>query len=145
MKKIITLLLFFFIISFSNVFSQDNSGQWEPVYLQVTGHNVMDGVEASFNKTTCGIDDVVLIKFTNTNEYPVSLAWADAVFTQDLKWVYREGDNTRRLLIVPAKSEVTGNCSNEESVLVVKLNALISDSKKFKRFHTSQLVVSPVK
>ena len=113
------------------------------MFLQVSGSNVMDGVEASFQIGTCNNENVVYLKFVNKNSYPVKLEWFDAVFTQELKWVNKEGDANKRLLVLPAKSELVGSCVKAPAPeLMVKLNDFITDKKNFKRYVSSQLTIT---
>lgn len=136
---VITGLLFLFAIK---SFSQDKA-TWEPVYLQVTGANTMNGIEANFQVGNCNNEDVVFIRFKNNNDYSVKLEWFDAVFTQELKWINKDEEVNKRSVVIPGKLEMTGTCINTDSPqLVVKLTDFISDKKNFKRFHTSQLTVN---
>jgi hypothetical protein len=146
MNKRLLLLLSFFTLVFSsvNLFSQDKNS-WQPMYLMVSGANVMDGVEANFQLNTCGVDDVVYIKFNNSNSYDVKLEWYDAVFTTDLKWVTKNGEGNKKSLILSKKNELKGACvDNKQAVLVVKLSDFIGNKENFKRFHTSELTVTPI-
>lgn len=138
---ILISILFFSVPQF---FSQ-NKDNWEPVYLLVTGANTMDGVEASFKLGKCNNEDVVFIKFNNHNDYPVKLEWFDAVFSQELRWINKDGEGNKKKLIVPAKMELKGGCENNTySELIVKLKDFIGDKQNFKRFHTSQLTIVSV-
>ncbi len=130
-------ILFFIVPKF---FSQ-NKDNWEPVYLLVTGANTMDGVEACFKLAKCNNEDVVYIKFNNHNEYSVKLEWFDAVFTQELRWINKDGEGNKKTLIIPSKMEARGGCESNNTELVVKLKDFIVDKNNFKRFHTSQLTI----
>lgn len=139
--KTTTLILSFFALSFTALYAQEQNS-WEPLYLLVTGHNIKDGVEGSFQVSKCAGEDVVFIKFNNRNEYPVKLEWFDAVFTQELKWIHKTGENNKKTVLLSAKTEIAGKCGSEnEAILVVKMKDFIPDSNNFKRFQTSQLSV----
>ena len=113
------------------------------MYLLVTGSNNMDGVEASFQPASCNNENIVYLKFNNHNEYPVKLEWFDAVFTQELKWINKDGEENKRTLVVPAKTEVVGSCvNNSKPELVVVLNDFIADKKNFKRYVSSHLIIT---
>ena len=105
----------------------------------------MDGVEASFQINTCDGKDVVLIKFINHNLNPVKIEWFDAVFSQELKWYNKDQEADKKSLVLPAKTELKGECSNLlYPTLVVKLKDFVNDTKDFKRYAASQLKVLPV-
>ena len=105
----------------------------------------MDGVEASFQLNKCGTEDVVYIKFNNRNAYDVKLEWYNAVFTTDLKWITKNGEGNKKSLILPSNKEFVANCGDEKyAVLVVKLSDFVGSKESFKRFHTSELTVTPV-
>jgi hypothetical protein len=144
-KRLLLFLSFFALTVFSvNVFSQDKNS-WQPMYLMVSGLNVMDGVEANFQLNTCGSENVVYIKFSNRNSYDVKLEWYDAVFTTELKWITQNGEGNKRHLVLPSKNEFKGSCAdNKEAVLVVKLADFVANKENFKRFHTSELTVTPI-
>lgn len=144
-KRLFLFLPLFALMLFSaNVFSQDKN-PWQPMYLMVSGLNVMDGVEANFQLNTCGSEDVVYIKFNNRNSYDVKLEWYDAVFTNELKWITQNGEGNKRRLVLLSKNELKGSCvDSKESVLIVKLKDFVENKEKFKRFHTSELTVTPI-
>ena len=140
--RYLTVIAALLFLSVTQSFSQ-NKNAWEPVYLQVTGANTMNGIEADFQVGKCNNEDVVFIKFKNNNDYSVKLEWFDAVFTQELKWINKDGEGSRRSVEIPGKLEITGTCINKDyPQLVVKLTDFITDKKNFKRFHTSQLTVN---
>ena len=136
-------LVTLFLISVP-LFAQDNNA-WQPMYLQVSGANVMNGVEADFQLNKCGGEDVVYIKYINTNGYDVKLQWYNAVFTTDLKWVTKNGEENKKSLVLSSRNELKGTCvDNRQAVLVVKLSDFIANKENFKRFNTSELLVTPV-
>ncbi|MES2593034.1 MAG: hypothetical protein V4608_14220 [Bacteroidota bacterium] len=144
-KKYYFVLLLVWAFSGSNNVSAQNNSGWEPIYLQVTGANTMDGVEASFQMNTCNGEDVLCIKFINRNKYPVKLEWFDAVFTQELKWINKDQPENRKTITLPAETEAKGSCSsNAYPELTIKLKDFIAGKKDFKRYSASQLRVISV-
>lgn len=138
------LVLVCFSVFLQKAFAQKKS-EWEPIYLLVTGHNVMDGVEASFKLGACNGEDVVLIKFKNQNDYPVKLEWADAIFSYELKWIYRKEINAKKSISIKAKESVEGDCTiHQQPDLVVKVKDFVSNKENVKRYLTSQLIVTPI-
>jgi hypothetical protein len=138
MKKSLFLSIVLLYLAFAQTgFSQ--SPDWTPIFLTASGHHVKYGVEAYYQRATCGTDEVIFIKFVNTNNHPVKLEWYNAVFTHDITWVHN--NNQLFSLTVPASSGNTGECSGE-AVLMVQLSDFIADAAKFKRFSTSQLTVT---
>jgi len=130
MKKLLLRLCFVAtILSSNNAISQ--APDWTPIFLQPTGNNVVNGVEGYFQRGICGMDEVVFIKFVNTNNYAVILHWYNAIFTQDITWVHHADDT--KTLNVPAASTLTGACGSEV-ILIVKLSEFISDPAQFKRY-----------
>jgi hypothetical protein len=138
MKKIILMSFLLIFLAFSQAgFSQ--TPDWTPIFLTASGHHVKYGVEAYYQRAACGSDEVIFIKFVNTNNHPVKLEWYNAIFTQDITWVHN--NNQLFSLIVPASTGNTGECTGE-AVLMVQLSDFIADPTKFKRFTTSQLTVT---
>ncbi len=147
MKKIITKLsLLLVLIIFSNFRADAQTSEWQPIYLQVTGANTMEGVEASFQLNTCNAEDVIYVKFINHNEYAVKLEWFDGVFSQELKWVNKEGAGDKKSITLAAKAEAKGSClNNSNPELIVKVKDFVAGKKDVKRYSSSQLLIVPVK
>ena len=104
-KKILFFILLLLVVLFfapQNKLAAQNTSTWQPIFLQVTGGNTMDGIEASFQLNKCNGLDVVYIKFFNHNDYPVKIEWTDAVFTKELKWVNNSKGVDRKSLTLPA-------------------------------------------
>lgn len=144
-KKSYFILLF--VWAFLGVFNasgQNNAG-WEPVYLQVTGANIIDGVEAFFQTNACNGEDVLCLKFINHNKYSVRLEWFDAVFTQELKWINKDQSENKKSITLPAETEAKGTClNNNYSELTIKVNNFVVGKNDFKRYSASQLNIIPV-
>src|SRR3989304_9864259 len=103
-----TILLAAFLFSFHlKSFAQTT---WDPIGLDVVGHNTMNGVNASYQQNTCNGQDVVYIKFTNNNNYSVELNWDNAVFTQDLQWISKEDAADKKTIILAANQNLQGDC-----------------------------------
>lgn len=115
---------------------------WVPIHLTVAGYNTLAGVEASFQQNTCNGQDVVYIKFTNTNNYPVELTWYNAVFTQDLKWISKEDPADKKTIALSANQNLQGDCADvNTAVLIVNLSEFIPAISQFKRYGTVALNV----
>ena len=131
--------LFFFVLP--NLTAQNNS-EWQPIFLQVTGANTMNGVQASFQINSCNGIDVVYVKFINHNQYPVKIEWFDGIFTQELKWIYKNSPSDKKSITLPINGEAIGDCfNNHYKELIVKLNDFVAEKKDFKRYSASQLMV----
>jgi len=122
-----------------------SGADWQPIYLQVTGHNTMDGVEALFQLSSCNGEDIISIKYINHNDYAVKLEWFDAVFTRELKWINKEQAADKKTIQLAAKEEAMGTCSNNlYAELIVKVKDFTADKKDFNRYSASRLWVSGV-
>jgi hypothetical protein len=156
MKKIYSvILLCALIFSFHNKALAQASSDWAFIGLTVSGINISEGVEAFYQASTCNGKDVIYLKFINHNKYAVKLEWADAVFTQDLKWFYRDNTADKKSITIPANSEVKGECTNSSAVtsgkannfhaeLSVEMKDFIADKANFKRYSASDLKITSV-
>jgi hypothetical protein len=140
MKKL--LLLFFTISPFCyNPDTNAQTADWTPIFLTVSGNHIVKGLEGYFQKGICNNEDVVFVKFVNTNPYSVALTWYNAVFTHEIKWYYNANDT--KSLTVPAATTSEGTCGGE-ALLIIKLSDFISDPNQFKRYCSVELTISPV-
>lgn len=140
-KYFLIFLLTIFLTVPHKANAQNNS-DWQPIYLQVTGVNTMDGVEASFQINTCNGIDIVYIKFINHNPNAVKIEWFDAVFSQELKWYNKDQAADKKSLVLSANAEAKGACSNNlYPALFVKVKDFVADKKDFKRYSASQFRV----
>ena len=145
-KKIKILIPFFALFSFSVfVLKGQTNSDWQPIYLLVTGGNIIDGVEASFQLNTCNGEDIVYIKFVNHTAKSVKLEWFDAVFTQEIKWINKDKADDKKSLVLGANAEEKGSClMDSPTVLTIKLKDFVEDKKNFKRYSASRLKISIV-
>lgn len=146
MKKNLQFSVFVFCLVLSSLFQINaQTNEWQPIFLQVTGVNTLDGVEASFQINTCNGEDIIYIKFINHNANAVKLEWFDGVFTQELKWINKELPVDKKSLILTANKEVKGECMSKlYPELMVKMEDFVADKKDFKRYSTSHLRVIAV-
>src|SRR5271165_2270451 len=86
-KKVSTLVVGLFLAL--SAFSQDASG-WSGIGLRIDGGNVAYGVYAYYQLSTYNGSDVVLMKFVNSNSYPVIVEWYPEVFTNEHKWLRKD-------------------------------------------------------
>lgn len=134
------LLLFFTASTFlytTNTKAQ--STDWTPIFLTVSGNHIVKGLEGYFQKGVCNGEDVVFVKFVNTNPYPVALTWYNGIFTHEIKWYYDANDT--QSLTVPAATTSEGTCGGE-ALLVIKLTDYITDPSQFKRYCSVELTIS---
>jgi len=139
MKKL--LLLFLTVTAL--LYSADIKAQtadWTPIFLTVSGNHIVKGLEGYFQKGTCNNEDVVFVKFVNTNPYPIALTWYNGIFTHEIKWYYNADDT--KSLTVPAATTAEGICGGE-ALLVIKLTDFISDPNQFKRYCSVELTITP--
>jgi len=130
------LILSFFIFSLT---AKSQTSDWTPVFIDASGGHTKNGVEVYFKQSACDADGVIFIRFVNTNSYPVSLEWYNAVFTQELAWIHKPEDI--KTIIVPASTTLEGTCTGEV-MLVVNLSDFISDPVQFKRLSTTELLIN---
>jgi len=133
----------FFILQKAN--SQNNTS-WQPIYLLVTGGNVMDGVEASFQVNKCNGKDIVYIKFINHTSSQLSLEWFDAIFTKELKWINKDKKEDKKSILLSPNAEIIGDCLNGKyPELTINMKDFIEDKNNFNRYSSSQLKIIKVK
>ena len=138
--------LHLFSIIFSLFFSLNTQAQtvptWVPMKLAVAGGNSVSGVQASYTLDKCTTQDVVILKFANTNSYPVTIEWFDALFTTDLKWIKKEDVANKKTLDIPANSEIVGKCGTTENKnCVVVLNKLLPKVENLKQYNALHFTV----
>lgn len=103
--------------------------------MDVAGHNIVNNVEASFQKTTCNNEEVIFVKFTNRNNYPVVIKWYDAILTQSGSWVKKDDSTAKKVLEIGAGREVKGVCSPDgESLCAIKLSDYLSKLPEYKLY-----------
>lgn len=138
---------YFLILSIVLLFSVKIVAQtapiWIPMKLAVTGNNTINGVQGSYTLDKCVRQDVIIMKFTNTNPYPVTVEWFDAIFTTDLKWVKEEKIENKKTLTIPANTEIIGKCDViENKNCVIVLNKFLPKIENFKQYTALYLTVS---
>lgn len=148
MNKMKYLFIYIFIFAFfilQKANSQNNTS-WQPIYLLVTGGNVMDGVEASFQVNKCNGKDIVNIKFINHTSSQLSLEWFDAVFTKELKWINKDKKEDKKYISLSPNAEIVGNCLNGKyPELTINMKDFMEDKNNFNRYSSSQLKIIKVK
>ena len=135
MKKFIWMILF---IPFTCAYGQS---VWEPMFLTVSGNNVVDGVEGWFQAGECQGADVVLLRFVNTNPTPVMISWNDGVFTQTLQWEKKSGTEYMKSIEIPGQTEQAGTCG-ELAELIFPLADFKLVAADFKRYTAQDLTVT---
>lgn len=106
------------IMGFSFAKAQ-NTAQWTPVLVNVDGTNTFKNVEVYYMLSTCGSEDVVILKMINTNSKDVKAQWVTDIVTKDDKEHY--GKTQLVSVKLKANSEEVGACNSKVKELVVKL------------------------
>lgn len=117
------------------------SATWEPMYLTVSGSNLIDGVEGFFTQSTCNSEPVIFVKFVNHNTYDVKISWFDGFFTSDSKWTIKSNPQDLKNITLNAQKEISGNCSSDPN-LVIKIKDALPNASSFKRYNASSLIIS---
>lgn len=114
------LILAVAIMIGSGVVKAQNSNQWTPVLVNVDGTNTFKNVEVYYSLSSCGSDDVVILKMINANTTDVKAQWVTDIVTKDDKEHY---GNTKLVSVkLKASSEVVGACNSNIKELVIKLS-----------------------
>jgi len=126
-------LLSFLFVTFNSLegFSQSN---WNPIGLDVAGHNTMSGVEASYQLSTCNGADVVFVQLINHNAYAVTVEWYPAVFTQDHQWFKKETPADKKSVTLNANSQLDGDCSGTKPEMIILLSDFSVQAINFFRY-----------
>lgn len=123
------ILLYFPLIILTLLCSFESTAQsdveWAPVKLDVAGRNIVKEVEGAFKKTTCNDEDVILIKFTNRNKYPVTIKWYDAVLKKNNVWVKKDDSTAKKVLTISPSNNVEGACEDGTVECIIKLKDYI--------------------
>ena len=123
----------------------NNFAEWTGAYLNIAGGNTAKGIEVSTKSEKCGSDDMILIRFTNHNKYPVEVEWADAFYTMNKEWKHDERQNKEKLITLQPGMSVTGSCAdaNDKNLaqLIVKSSEIIENPDDFYKYAPSYFVV----
>jgi hypothetical protein len=140
--KFLTLLLV--SVFYTGLSAQVN---WEPVILDVAGHTVVKKVAVFFQKTVCQNEDYIVIKFVNDNDYPVTVKWYDAVqLNSDYSWVKKYDSTPKKVLEIPAKSEIKGVCSSQDNQdCVIQLKDFIGNPLLYKSYAMYRFEIPNIK
>lgn len=155
-KQLFFPFLLVFILSVPSESQAQTDSGWQLIGLTLGGNNIKDGVEAFFQSNTCNGNDVIYVKFINRNDYPVKVAWVDAVFTEEQKWIYKDAAVDKKSVFIPANSEVKGECNyssteniknsgNIHAELLVEMKYFVLDKKDLKRYSAGYFSVIEVK
>jgi hypothetical protein len=143
MKEKILFFTFFFLSLFLAV--AQNNDAWAPVKLDVAGHNIVNGVEVSFQKSMCNGEEVIFVKFNNSNKFPVTIKWYDAILTQANGWVKKDGSTPKKTLNIDAGKEIKGDCVQENLECLIKLKDYIDRLSDYQLYATYRFEVSEIK
>lgn len=134
MKKSVFLFFFLFIVLFS--IGQE---EWRPIGLNIAGQNKANGLEASYQLSKCGDNEVATLKLKNYTSEPIVVEWYPAVFSYDLKWIRKENQEDKIMITIAPNSEVLGNCAEKQKGLVVFLKDFPIKSQDLKRYGMNNL------
>lgn len=137
-----TILLFLLLLLASHQVIQAQSDyNWEPIGLTVSGDNIQQGIQAFYRIAEYNEEKFIVIKFINYNNNDVTLEWQDGVFTHDLEWVNNSNDDSFSSISIQAKEKVSGDCSNLDDMLVIRISDFVTDFSAFNKYRTLSLVV----
>lgn len=136
------LTIIFVVFCFSIKSKAQINVAWQPMYLTVSGSNLVDGVEGFFAQSSCNSEPVILIKFVNHNTYDVKISWYDGVFLTDNKWLNKSDIKDLKKLQLNAEKELAGDCSGTNPLLMIKIMNELGVATKFKRYNANSLVIS---
>jgi hypothetical protein len=139
------ILSFLILFSISSVFAQSNS-EWKPIGLDVSGKNIQNGVEASYQLSKCNNENLVLIKFINHNTFSVSIEWNDAVFTKNAQWYRNQKADIRKSITISGNEVIFGDCSvNSRKELVINVLDFINEINDFQLYRAISFKVISIK
>jgi hypothetical protein len=133
MKKNL-LYLTFSLFLFSGIKAQ-TTGNWNGILLSTDGTNGLNGVKAFYKVTTCNNNEVIELKFINTNNYTVKAGWKDIIVTKANNNL--SGNDRQDSLTLAPHAEIAGDCSGNNAELTVKLSDFGTDVYDFKTFLAS--------
>lgn len=139
--KFLTLLLV--SVFYTGLMAQDS---WEPVKLDVAGHTVVKKVAVSFQKTLCQNEEFIVVKFVNNNDFPVTVKWYDAVQLTSDSWIKKDDTTPKKVLEIPAKSEIKGDCmSKDNQDCVINLKNFIENPLLYKSYAMYRFEIPNIK
>lgn len=146
MQKRLNLNILCFFIAFMSIISIKAQGTWEPVKLDVAGHTVVKKVAVFFQKISCNDEEYIVIKFVNNNDFPVTVKWYDAVQLISENWIKKDDVNPKKILEIPAKSEIKGDCiSNDNLDCILNLKNFIGNPVEYKSYAMYRFEIPNIK
>ena len=143
-KLILTVfvLLFFFFKNFSQTTPSSGQAGWNPIGLDAGGLNTKDGVDASYQISTCKGEDVVFVKLVNHNTYTITVEWYPAIFTQDHKWIKKETLADKKSITLNPNGQLEGDCSGTKPEMIIRLADFSIKKNNFFRYGALSFMVS---
>ena len=146
MTKKITLtvfvLLFFFFQNFAQTNAPSGKAEWVPIHLIASCGNTINGVEASYQLSTCNGVDIVFVKLVNHNAYPVKVEWYPAVFTQEHQWIKKETLADKKSITLNPNGQLEGDCSGTKPEMIIRLADFSIKKNNFFRYGALSFMVS---
>jgi len=141
--KTLHVLVSIFLYTLISLSAQSQSEPiWEPAGIAVSGSNIQQGIEVLYSVTYCNNNKVIFLKMMNHNKQTAIIEWTDAIFTHDMQWKEKNADQGKKTIIIPAQSELSGECSQPESTLIVLINDYLEDETFFNKYRPKNFRVS---
>lgn len=126
--------LFSIAFSFSTLLL--TAQNWQEATIRADGQTVINGLEAQYQIVSCQLEDYVLIRFVNHNNFPVTASWTNAVYIKG-SWNYASNSSS---LTIQASQNTEGICQTENALLVPLKQFNLND--KPEHFSVSGLTVT---
>ena len=106
---------------------------WQPIKLDDKGSNLQNGVEFYIQKGNCPYGIIALLKFANTNNYPVKVSYQVSAESPIIE------------VTVPASKTLEGSCETIDgsfSKLLIKLPEAADEKNKTKQYLSTHIFVT---
>ena len=133
-NKFGTLFLAFLLLG--GILKAQNNDNWQSMGMNVhNGTSQFSGWKDFAKLINCNGVETVLLKLVNLNPYKIKAAWKDMVLTKDDQRL-PGGNNAQDSFIIAPGGQVVGDCSSNNSSLVLKLSDFGTDAANFKNILT---------
>lgn len=119
------------------------SSNWKQAGINTIDNNTIEGVNVFFKNVECRSQNLVLLKFVNTNDVDVLIEWKHGIIISDREYIHDEHYNLVRQLNLTAKSEIEGDCrSTLTRSLLFKLDQYLDDPELPFRYYPTYIQVT---